>query len=303
MGLRKFKSAFVLIGFIWVSFNVAANAATKGYKDVPNGHWAKNSVVKVVDEYQLMSGDPNGNFGGSRALSRYEFAKTLSNMIEYYNREIETDRKDLENVVGVLELFQTEMKKMEEKVAQANEQVENQNKTIVELNELVITVADELGGLNTGGIPPATQEELNIIKSRVELAEMNIANLSDKGLVVDTLIKGMGNDAKHLGQAIAHVVKKPFHRDESEDLELPLSEVQPSSSNVEAELAAPASSSTTTTTTEESHIEQVQTSAPAPVPVQTETEQTQEFINNLDGYYAAPSEQQPVEYLTPVQGK
>ncbi len=293
MGSRTFK--FALIGFIWVASNLASNAAAKGYKDVPNGHWAKNSVVKVVDEYQFMSGDPNGNFGGSRALSRYEFAKTLSNMVEYYNREIETDRKDLENVVGVLELFQTEMKKMEDKVAQANEQVESQNKTIAELNELVITVADELNGI---GDNTSTQEELSAIKQRVALAEENIDKLGDKGLIVDTLIKGVGNDAKHLGHAVANVTRKTkhinFRRAKTEEATEVPPQASSSSSSVEAELATPA-------TTTDIYTEEVQTSTPAQVPVQTQTQQTQEFLNNLDGYYAAPAER--VEYLTPVQGK
>ncbi len=289
MGLHKLKFTFVSIGFIWVSFSLAVNAA-KGYKDVPNGHWAKNSVVKVVDEYQFMAGDPNGNFGGSRALSRYEFAKTLSNMIEYYNREIETDRKDLENVVGVLELFQTEMKKMETKVAEANQQVESQNKTIAELNELVVTVADELNGVNAGS---STQEQLTAIKDRVALAEENIDKLGDKGLIVDTLIKGVGNDAKHLGHAIANVAKKTTRHNNLNKVDteepaavVPEASAPSASSNVEAELAAPA---------QESSAKPVEETHSQPTTTQ---QQTQEFINSLDGYYAAPSGQ--VEYLTPV---
>ncbi len=292
MGLSRLKLVFPLIGFIWVSGPVLA--ATKGYKDVPNSHWAKNSVAKLVDEYQFMSGDPNGNFRGTQALSRYEFAKTIANMVEYYNREIEADRKDLENVVGVLELFQGEMKKIDGKFAQANTQVESQNKTIAELNELVLTLAEELNAIETdeeGGI----KTQLDDLKVRVADVEANVNELSDKGLVVDTLVKGAGNDVKHLGLAVASAARKTSHLFNREDKAEEASEVK-----VE---------STTTTTTTESEANSLQkvegqladpAVQVAPVPAQpSQLESTQEFINNLDGYYAAPADK-PVEFLTPV---
>jgi hypothetical protein len=286
---RKLKLVFVSIGLISVNFNLVANAATvtKGYKDVPKSHWAKDSVVKMVDEYHFMVGDPSGNFAGSRAISRYEFAKTISNMTEYFNTEIEGDRKDLENVVGVLELFQTEMKKMETKVAQAEEQIDSQNKTIAELNELVVTVADELNGVGESG---TTKEELESLKTRVAAAEVSIDKLGDKGFLVDTLVKGVGNDAKHLGHAVGNVAKHMSFRKEKE--EAPVAESAPvessSTQNVDAAITAPT----------EAIEEEVKSAEPAAKHVATPAE-VDEFINNLDGYYAAPATEE-VEYLTPV---
>ena len=290
MRLHKLHLVFLALGFICVNSHLLANAATvtKGYKDVPKTHWAKDSVVKMVDEYQFMAGDPSGNFAGGRALTRYEFAKTMANMVEYYNHEIETDRKDLENVVGVLELFQIEMRKMETKVSQAEEQVQSQNATIAELNELIVTIGDELNGVGESG---TTQEELLSLKTRVAAAELDIDKLSDKGFMVDTLIKGVGNDAKHLGHAVASVTRKMSPNREAQPKETITTETtnietttteSSSSSSVDAELTAPAQESV----------------KPVATPADID-----DFVNKLDGYYAAPAvekEEEKVEYLTPI---
>lgn len=295
MRLSGLKSKIILIGFICVNSNLVVNAATvtKGYKDVPKTHWAKDSVVKMVDEYQFMAGDPSGNFGGGRALTRYEFAKTMANMVEYYNREIETDRKDLENVVGVLEMFQSEMKKMESKVSQADEQIASQNATIAELNELLVTVGDELNGVGESG---TTAEELQSLKARVSVAESNIIKLGDKGLIVDTLIKGVGNDAKHLGLAVAGVAKAITSSGSSEakikPARSPLME-RTSVHSVDAEITSPVSE------TVESLIQSTESTTET---VQSTIESSKSnVIDQLDGYYAAPaSEEEEVEYLTPI---
>ncbi|MDD9897754.1 MAG: S-layer homology domain-containing protein [Candidatus Melainabacteria bacterium] len=190
--------AVFVFSFIWVS---AAHAA-KGYYDVPKTHWASGAVKEIVDDYQFMSGDPNGNFGGTRSLSRYEFAKTISNMIEYYNSEIESDRKDLENIVGVMELFQAELQTLQSKAQEADTQVSEQNQTIAELNEIVVAVADELA--NVDGDPQQIEE----MAARLQLAEQKIDKLDNKGLFVGTLVKGVFNDVKTLGRGVRHVARR-----------------------------------------------------------------------------------------------
>ncbi|MDA0772221.1 MAG: S-layer homology domain-containing protein [Cyanobacteria bacterium] len=196
---KRFGLVICALSFIWANLALKVEAASKGYYDVPKSHWASGAVKELVDDYQFMSGDPNGNFGGTRALSRYEFAKTISKMTDYYNQEIESDRKDLENIVGVMELFQSELKNLQGKAAQANSEVESQNATIAELNELVITVAEELANIDA---EPGKMDEIN---QRIALAESKIHKLDNKGLLVGTLVKGVFNDVKSIGRGVNHV--------------------------------------------------------------------------------------------------
>lgn len=197
--LFRFGLSFLAI------LSLSLNAWAIGYKDVPQAHWARPDVIKMVDEYQFMSGDPNGNFGGSRPMTRYEFAKTMSKMVEYYNQEIESDRKDLESMVAVMELFQGQVKKLETKLGTAGDSVGDQNKTLDELNEMVISLAEEVNKIDTS--KPDSSKEIAELSSRVAVAEANIHKLSEKGLFVDTLVKGAFYDVKHLGAAVARATK------------------------------------------------------------------------------------------------
>lgn len=171
-------------------------------RDVPSGHWAKGDVDKLVNEYGFMQGDPNGYFGGNRALSRYEFAKTISRLVEYYNGEIDSDRKDIESMVSIMELFQKEIKSLETKLNVVSQNVQEQNQIISEINDIAVTIGDEYQEQNS----TSAQTQRAIMESRIVDLETNIDKLQNKGLFVDTLVKGTYNDIKKLGKATARVV-------------------------------------------------------------------------------------------------
>ncbi len=175
---------------------LAAQAAP--IRDVPSSHWAQSEVNTLVNDYGFMKGDPNGYFGGNRALTRYEFAKTISRLIEYYNAEIDSDRKDIENMVSIMELFQNELKVLEDKLSTVSKTVEEQNQVIGEINELAVAIGEEYQA--EGNSPK------EVIDARVTKLEYDIDKLQDKGLIVDTLVKGTFNDIKKLGRATARVV-------------------------------------------------------------------------------------------------
>lgn len=179
--------------------NLAVSAAP--VRDVPSSHWAKGDVDKLVNEYGFMQGDPNGYFGGNRALTRYEFAKTVSRLVEYYNGEIDSDRKDIENMVSILELFQKELKTLENKLDTVSTTVQEQNEIIGEINEIAVTLGEEFEAQNTGA-----PNEQSIMAAKITRLEYDIDKLQNKGLLVDTLVKGTFNDIKNLGKATARVV-------------------------------------------------------------------------------------------------
>lgn len=185
------------LAFILILGSVSnTNAAT--VRDVPSGHWAKGAVDEVVSEYGFMQGDPNGNFGGGRSLTRYEFAKTISRMTEYFNAEIDSDRADLENVVAVMELFQNELKIIEAKMTNIQTEVQAQNKSISEINELAITLGEGYAGIVND---ESTETPATVTEARLTQLENDIGKLQNKGLFIDTLVKGTVNDVKKLGGA------------------------------------------------------------------------------------------------------
>jgi len=167
-------------------------AAIKG---VPNAHWAKPAVENVV-EYGFMQGDSQGNFSGTRALTRYEFAQALDRVLKYFKSESDANRKDMENMVSIMELFQNELKVLETKVNEAGKQIEQQNKTIADMNELTIAIAEQVAANDVGPKVEQLQTQINELNTSMD-------EVQDKGFLVDTLIKGSVNDIKHLGSATA----------------------------------------------------------------------------------------------------
>jgi len=191
------------IVFITIFFLILAGVnSAQALQDIPKGHWAKDSVDQIVNQYGLMQGDPNGNFGGTRALTRYEFAKTISRMLEYVNQEIDSDRKDLENVISIMELFQNELKILEVKMNNIQEEVKAQNQTIKEVNELTILIGDEFSSFveKMGGDGSSAGA---VLDARLTNLEFHVDKLDNKGLFIDTLVKGTVNDVKKLGGATA----------------------------------------------------------------------------------------------------
>lgn len=179
--------------------NMSVSAAP--VRDVPSSHWAKGDVDKLVNEYGFMQGDPNGYFGGNRALTRYEFAKTVSRLVEYYNGEIDSDRKDIENMVSIMELFQKELKNMETKLTTVNQTVAEQNQIIGEINEIAVTLGEEFEMRDRGN-----PNEDAMMAAKITKLEYDIDKLQNKGLIVGTLVKGTFNDIKKIGRATARVV-------------------------------------------------------------------------------------------------
>jgi hypothetical protein len=212
--MSKFNSAkLIFVGTIilFSSFNSQkVYSATSSLRDVPQSHWARNSVKTLVEDYGFMQGDPNGNFGGSRAISRYEFAKTMTNMLDYLKKQMDEDHKDLEDLVSVMEMFQTEIKALEAKVASANAEVAKQNLTVNELNEIVVALGDEYNTLksNTGAAPIAEPTPApESFEVRLTQVEEKVDSLKNRGLFVDTLLRGTLNDIRNVTMGTGKILK------------------------------------------------------------------------------------------------
>lgn len=56
--------------------------ATETFEDVPEDHWAAESV-ELVAEAGIMQGYPDNKFDGNKPVTRYELAVALANFVEY----------------------------------------------------------------------------------------------------------------------------------------------------------------------------------------------------------------------------
>jgi hypothetical protein len=58
-----------------------AQTATAEYPDVPRGHWAYDAINRL-SQAGIIEGLPNGNYGGQKAMTRYEFAVAIARLLE-----------------------------------------------------------------------------------------------------------------------------------------------------------------------------------------------------------------------------
>lgn len=56
--------------------------ADKTFKDVPNDHWAKETV-DMMAQAGVMNGYPDGTFKGEKPVTRYELSVALAKMVEF----------------------------------------------------------------------------------------------------------------------------------------------------------------------------------------------------------------------------
>jgi hypothetical protein len=86
------------------------------FADIPKAHWARASVQKVTQDYQIMNGYPGNKFAGTANLSRYEAASIIDKLFINFGKEFDKDRADLASLLEVMELFQGEMKTTKDEV-------------------------------------------------------------------------------------------------------------------------------------------------------------------------------------------
>jgi polyhydroxyalkanoate synthesis regulator phasin len=58
--------------------------------DVPPGHWA-SGAVKALQSRGIITGYPNGTFGGQRAITRYEFATAAQRTLQEAQSRIDRE--------------------------------------------------------------------------------------------------------------------------------------------------------------------------------------------------------------------
>lgn len=148
--MKKILAGLLATSMLFASANLAkAQDEMPPLRDLNSNHWAYESVKEVVGDYEIMKGDPSGNFSGNRRMSRYEFAATLSNLMNFYNEEFAADREDLASLVHIMEQFQEELKLLETRTAALNSKIDQLDTVLAEYKDKTdMRLTDAEAGIN-----------------------------------------------------------------------------------------------------------------------------------------------------------
>ncbi len=100
----KFRSQFVALAVSAV-LGTPALAQNVPFYDLPNTHWAYNSVRQLTD-LGILTGYPDGRFDGTRAATRYEISVIAARLLDYASGNIPTGggtAEALSNRLGTVE--------------------------------------------------------------------------------------------------------------------------------------------------------------------------------------------------------
>lgn len=97
--------------------------------DVTPDHWAYQALISLTEKYRCISGFPEGNFNGTRAMTRYEFAAGLNSCLISIRRLVESSnnrfpqKEDLAVIERLQSEFATELQIITAKVDKIEQQV------------------------------------------------------------------------------------------------------------------------------------------------------------------------------------
>lgn len=69
---------------------LATCVSSDSFKDVPEDHWAAESI-EVLNSEGVLQGYPDGTYRGEEAVTRYELAVALVSMIDYMDRSLKPE--------------------------------------------------------------------------------------------------------------------------------------------------------------------------------------------------------------------
>lgn len=98
--MKTKRMVLALVIILLVSMSAQAFAASNPFSDVPADHWAYDSVIQLA-AVGLVEGYPDGTYGGTRTMTRYEAAMVWARMLARLEALVEAGV--VENTAGVKE--------------------------------------------------------------------------------------------------------------------------------------------------------------------------------------------------------
>ena len=217
--MKTKRIALVLTLVLVLSMATTAFAANNPFSDLPADHWAYDSIVQLA-AVGLIEGYPDGTFGGSRMLTRYEaamvFARALDrleNIIEAGLAEAGDDSFEelalnerlrkaerrlatLSNAEGDFATLYGQVSALNDKVGEMNSTVTKLDGTVGLLNPVVINLNSEVKGLSSDvqtlyGLAGDIEADVAELEKELDAKIIDLANITEaemtnlKALVVN----------------------------------------------------------------------------------------------------------------------
>ncbi|MGM0370332.1 MAG: S-layer homology domain-containing protein [Bacillota bacterium] len=179
------KIVSLLLVLLLLLTNISMVMASDNIEDVPNDHWAYESVAKLVDQGYMSLYDGN-KFEGENKVSRYELAEVIAKMLANVNQgQVDPESDDLLSLKNLATEFRSELvevvnqnEKLEQKLNDLDDDQEVNQEDIVNTNAKINDLRKQVDQI----LNSITEEAIrtNKLKKKLDkLAEKN-SNLEEK---------------------------------------------------------------------------------------------------------------------------
>src|SRR6056297_961680 len=192
--MKRFRNYLVLtLIFVMIfSFSVMGQEI----KDVPESHWAYDSV-KLLVEKGYLSLYEDGTFKGTNKVSRYELAEIIARMLqdtatgetEMSEEDVDTLRElsldfrdELVDIANKQNVFSKNLDQVQKKNVIQDEAIGKANEKISKVQEEVSQIIDEIVTIKN------LNEKVNTLTSRVDSLESDLNTTNEKVAEKDQMI-------------------------------------------------------------------------------------------------------------------
>ncbi len=201
--MKRFRNylVFTLIFLMIFSFS----AMGQEIKDVPESHWAYDSVKLLVNKGYLSLYE-DGTFKGTNKVSRYELAEIIARMLEDTAagktemseedvdklRELSLDfRDELVDIANKQNVFSKNLDKVQKKNVIQDEAIGKANEKISEVQEEVSQIIDEIVSIKN------LNEKVNTLSTRVDNLESELNTTNQKVAEKDQMISELRTELQN----------------------------------------------------------------------------------------------------------
>ncbi len=192
--MKKFRN-YLVVALIFVML-FSYSALGQEIKDVPESHWAYDSVKLLVDKGYLSLYE-DGTFKGTNKVSRYELAEIIARMLNDAAsgqtdmseedvdklRELSLDfRDELVDIANKQNVFSKNLDQVQKKNVIQDEAIGKANEKISEVQEEVSQIIDEIVTIKN------LNEKVNTLTSRVDSLESDLNTTNEKVAEKDQMI-------------------------------------------------------------------------------------------------------------------
>lgn len=201
--MKKFNSSIIVIALI---FTMLFSFSTLGaeIKDVPESHWAYDSVNLLIEKGYLSLYE-DGTFKGTNKVSRYELAEIIARLLEDVAagdtemseedmeklRELSLDfRDELVEIANKQNTFSKNLNQVQKKNVIQDEEIGKANKKITKVQEEVSQIIDEIATISE------LKNRVDKLNNKVTTLEEDLSTTNQKLTEKDQKIEDLRTEIK-----------------------------------------------------------------------------------------------------------